>query len=204
MTTRDPAPEGHPPGTRPPLSERPHRLWLIGMMGCGKTAVGNDLSPLIGWPHVDNDQLLLTREGLDLVQLADDSADRLHQAEVHMVRALSEQEPPLIAGIPASLADHPAELEHLAATGILVYLRATAETLVARTHVTHRPFLDKDPLGWTTATLARRHPVFERYADLILDVDTPTPQQLAQAVADFVTHAASDPTRAPDTQETTS
>ena len=167
-------------------SARPQRLWLIGMMGCGKSAVGNLVSPLLGWPYVDNDEMLVLQEGLDLVDLALDSAERLHDAELAMVRALTGREPPLIAGIPASLADHPPELGHLATSGHLVYLRATPETLAARTAVTRRPFLDHDPLGWNARTLTRRAPTFERYADLIVDTDEPTPQQLARTLADFV------------------
>jgi shikimate kinase len=171
-------------------NDRPRRLWLIGMMGCGKSAVGNLLSPLIGWPYVDNDETLVAREGLDLVDLAHDSPERLHDAELAMVRSLAAREPPLIAGIPASLADHPAELGRLATSGLVVYLRATPETLVTRTAVTRRPFLDHDPLGWTARTLTRRAPDFERCADLIIDTDTPSAEQLARTLADFVAHAA--------------
>ena len=172
-----------------PISARPKRLWLIGMMGCGKSAVGKRLSPLIAWPYVDNDQMLLVREGLDLVDLAHDSPERLHDAELAMVHTLATREPPLIAGIPASLADHPTELEQLTTSGHLVYLRATPQTLTARTAATHRPFLERDPLTWTARTLTRRAPNFERYADLFLDTDLTTPQHLARTLAQYVTHA---------------
>ena len=39
------------------------RVLLVGMMGAGKTTVGNALSALIGWPYFDNDELLLRAVG---------------------------------------------------------------------------------------------------------------------------------------------
>jgi shikimate kinase len=179
------------PSHRPPA--RPRRLFLTGMMGCGKSAVGSHLAPLLGWPHLDNDQLLALREGLDLMGLAHEGADRLHDAEARLVRVLAERPPPFIAGIPASVADHDTEGALLAAAGLVVYLRARAETLVARTLGGGRPFLAEDPLGWTTATLGRRAGAFEHPADLILDVDNAAPVDLAVSIADFVRRSGGDP-----------
>jgi shikimate kinase len=148
------------------------------MMGCGKSAVGRQLAPLLGWPHLDNDELLALREGLDLMGLAEEGADRLHDAEARLARVLATRPPPFIAGIPASVADHDTEGRLLAAAGLVVYLRARPETLVARTLGGGRPFLAEDPLGWTTTTLARR-------ADLILDVDDCTPVDLAMRISEL-------------------
>jgi shikimate kinase len=177
----------------PPPANRAGRVFLIGMMGSGKSAVGSRLAPLLGWPHLDNDQLLALREGLDLMGLAREGADRLHDAEADLARLLASRPPPFVAGIPASVADHDAESALLAGAGLVVYLRARPETLVARTMGGGRPFLDEDPLGWTVATLARRAPSFERGADLILDVDDADPADLAATIAGFVRRSEGKP-----------
>jgi shikimate kinase len=165
---------------------RPRRVFLIGMMGCGKSAVGSSLSPLVAWPHIDNDALLKIREGFDLMGMAGRGADTLHDAEAGMARVLAERPPPFIAGIAASIADRPVESDRINRSGLVVYLRAEPATLVERTKGGGRPWLDQDPLGWITDTLARRAPRFEAMAHLILDVDETPPATLAARIVEHL------------------
>jgi shikimate kinase len=164
----------------------PRRLFLIGMMGCGKSSVGARLSDRLGWPHIDNDALLAIREGFDLMGMAGKGADQLHDAEANVALVLSERVPPFIAGIAASLADRPLESDRLSRSGIVVYLKATPATLVERTRGGGRPWLDDDPLGWITTTLTRRGPHFEAMAELIVDVDVASPDTVAALIVDHL------------------
>ena len=41
-------------------------LWLIGMMGSGKTEVGKVLADRKGWAFVDTDQVITTEAGQDI------------------------------------------------------------------------------------------------------------------------------------------
>jgi shikimate kinase len=168
------------------MSLPPARLFLIGMMGCGKSSVGAKLSSLTGWPHLDNDALLAMTEGLDLMGMAGRGADQLHDAEARIATLLAARPAPFIAGIAASLADRPVEAALLSRSGTVVYLRATPTTLVQRTQGGGRPWLDVDPLGWITATLARRGPHFEAMAELVVDVDTAPPDTLATLIVEHL------------------
>ena len=57
-------------------------LFLVGMMGAGKTTVGRELSAQTGWPYVDNDDILRRQTGRDPAEIrATEGEDVLHLAE---------------------------------------------------------------------------------------------------------------------------
>ena len=159
------------------------RIFLTGMMGCGKTSVGNALAELLEIPYLDNDALLAQREGHDLVELAEVSAEHLHDAEARLALDLAQREPPFIAGVAASVIERAKETAALREAGLIVYLRARASTLAERVRASHRPFVQGDPLEWMSKTLKTRGPIFEAAAHLIIDTDSTDPPELAKAIA---------------------
>ena len=46
------------PRVRLPIRMRPNRIVLVGMMGSGKSTVGRALADALGWPFLDNDDLV--------------------------------------------------------------------------------------------------------------------------------------------------
>ena len=168
----------------------PRRVWLIGSMGAGKSAVGSALSALMGWPLLDNDAELSRQTGHSLTELADLGPDPLHQFESNQLRLAAAQAPPLIAEVAASVGDRPADLAVLSRTGIVVYLRARPQTLAHRVGSGQgRPWLDKNPLGWLTDMPTRREPAYMSTADLIIDVDELKPDQVARRIHDHLAGA---------------
>lgn len=160
------------------------RVFLVGLMGSGKTAIGRRLARRLAWPYLDNDALLVEREGRDLMALSRQGEAVLHEAEARLAADLCEHQPPVVAGIPASLGDRPEILAQLAAAGLLVYLRTRPATLAARVaHGNERPFLAEDPRGALAGALEARGPAFEQAAGLVVDTDAATPDQLAEEIA---------------------
>ena len=173
---------------------RPERVFLTGMMGSGKSAVGEQLGALLHWPALDNDELLAEREGLDLLGLAAEGRERLHEAEAALARHLAARPGPFVAGIPASLADREEESGLLARSGLVVYLRTSPARLAERiARSGRRPWVGEDPETWLAASLARRGPAFVRHAHLVLDTDRASPAELAEQIAAAL--AAPDRTR---------
>jgi shikimate kinase len=161
----------------------PRRIWLVGSMGSGKTAVGLALAGRLGWRLLDNDRELEATEGRSLTDLAEDGPEALHHRESAQLRRAAAAATPFVAGVAASVGDRPADLELIADTGSVVYLRATVETLAVRVgHGEGRPWLDDDPVSWLAATLARREPGYLAVADVVVDVDSRTPDAVARAV----------------------
>lgn len=159
------------------------RIFLTGMMGCGKSTVGQRLSELVGVPYLDNDTLLAGREGVGLMGLAAQGSDRLHDAEAAAAASLARRPPPFVAGIAASVVERHDVVASLVAAGLVVYLRARPATLLTRVTSSARPWLEHDPLGFLTETLARRGPLFEAAAHLVVDTDSASPAELAATIA---------------------
>jgi shikimate kinase len=79
------------------------------------------------------------------------------------------------------------------ADAFTVYLRGTVETLAARVGEGQgRPWLEGDKVAAMQRLLAPRAALYEELADLVVDVDDATPEQIAQQIA----HAARESTTA--------
>jgi shikimate kinase len=167
----------------PPAETTARRVFLTGMMGCGKSAVGTRLAQLLGVSCLDNDALLALREGHDLVEVADEGPEHLHRVEAEIARDLCSHPAPFVAGIAASVVEDATSVAMLRASGTVIYLRARPETLLVRVRATPRPWLEDDPLGWIRTTLARREPLFVAAAHLVSDTDDATPDELAATLA---------------------
>lgn len=174
---------------------RHERIFLTGMMGCGKSSVGSRLASLLGFPYLDNDALLAAREGAELIEVAAEGREHLHRIESAIAERLATTPGPLIGGIAASVIEDPAARTQLRDAGFLVYLRARPETLLARVLATPRPWLDKDPAGWIAATLSRRAPLFSAAADLVVDTDGRAPGAVAEQIAAWWQGAPTRPAR---------
>jgi 5-deoxy-5-amino-3-dehydroquinate synthase len=156
-------------------------------MGSGKTTVGGLLADRLGRRFFDSD-LELHRGGLDAKALLLESGRAaLHAAESEVVtKALAESTPAVIAAA-ASIIDDDAARKLIRDAATTVYLRARTETIVAR--------IADDPvrpvLSNFAEELAELHdPRVERYealADVVVDVDGRSPEDLLETIVAALT-----------------
>jgi shikimate kinase len=159
------------------------RILLVGMMGAGKTSVGRALSARLGWPYLDNDELLARAVGKDTrrVQLEDGVAALRRDESLALTEALSVVPPVIVAVAGGSVTDA-ADRERLRTGGFVVWLRADIETLIARVRGTDRPWLGELPDSAMRELYAGREPLYAEVATLVIDVDATTPEQTAERI----------------------
>lgn len=158
------------------------RVWLIGLMGAGKSTVGRLVANRLDVPYVDNDAAIAAMAGTTTLALSHAERGLLHEWEARYVRELATRPGPAVAGIAASSADRPADLDLLTAAGTLVYLACDVPTLVARVSAdTARPWLNGDLTGTLRAMHERRDPVLRDVAHIVIDGTRP-PDQLADQI----------------------
>jgi shikimate kinase len=149
-------------------------IWLVGMMGAGKSAVGRALARRRGEPFADSDAEVEAAAGRSVAEIF------AHEGEA-VFRRLEREAIERLAGRPGVVAlgggaiGQPGMAERLHATGRVVYLRARAETLARRVGEAHdRPLLaglDADGrLARLRALLSERGPHYAG-ADLVVDTD---------------------------------
>lgn len=155
-----------------PHGPPPVTLVLVGMMGSGKTTVGRALAVRTGWPYLDNDELVRAVTGREPEAIdATDGDDALHQAESAALRhALSIPAPLIIGAAAGAVVDQPSVFL-LQQQSDVVYLRARAETLVARIGAGDGRRADATDLAWLRARATERDATYLALATLTIDTD---------------------------------
>jgi len=159
-------------------------LYLIGNMGSGKTTVGKLLAERWNLPLYDLDQKVEQKAGLRIAEIFHHHGEaRFRELESAVLREVVRQPCGVVAtggGIVLSEANRALMRQ----SGWMVYLKASAETLWQRLRQSrNRPLLQTDsPLDTLRAVMQAREPLYQE-ADWVVEVDTQTPAQVADAVA---------------------
>ncbi len=151
---------------------KPARVLLVGMMGAGKTSVGNALSERTGWTYRDNDEIVAGLVGMDTRALLDQrGVEALREAESQALATVLSDEPPLIAGIAGGVVESTANRALLAGDdSFVVYLHAPVEVLIERVGAGEdRPWLQPDPETALRRLMAGREPRYRDVAALVVD-----------------------------------
>ena len=159
-------------------------LWLIGMMGSGKSVVGPLVAYRLGIAFVDTDAVVVNQAGVAIDELWERDGEAAFRAEE--VAAVAE----VAAGSAAVVATgggvvvDPANVAVMAASGAVVWLRATVETLSRRVgYGNGRPLLaGAMPLEKLRSILVERAAAYEAAADLIIDTDDLSADETADLI----------------------
>jgi shikimate kinase len=159
------------------------RVFLIGMVGSGKTTVGKALAERTGWPYVDNDDLVRQLTGREPAEIdATDGEDVLHLAELRALDVALEMEPPVAVGVAGVVVDDDAAREALREGGHVVWLRARPDTLLERVGSGEGRRHDAVDPDWIRARIRERGPRYAAVASQIIDVDELQPAEIAELI----------------------
>lgn len=161
---------------------------LCGMMGCGKSTVGACLAEKMNSAHVDTDGMIVERHGR-ITDIFEQYGEEYFRAlETETVKELVQRDR-LVISTGGGLVLKQENVELLKKNGKIVFLRAGVETLLARLQAdTERPLLQNaDSLRERLENLLKdRAPIYEQAADLTLDVDKKTPEELAKEIMERI------------------
>ncbi len=154
---------------------------LVGPMAVGKSVIGHQLSQQLGVPFVDTDAIIVEHHGTIADIFAGRGEHAFREIEARTVaRAIEAAD---ISGAVVSLgggAVLDSGTQQLLGDCTVVYLECDAGTVAERiARNTGRPLLAGDAMArWETLFAARR-PVYERLADVVIDVRTGTVAEIA-------------------------
>jgi shikimate kinase len=183
---------------------------VTGLMGAGKTTVASRLATRWGRPLRDSDADLQATSGRTASDLATEhGAGHLHDLEArHLLDAVAAEPAPVVAAA-ASTVERPDCRAALAGPPLVVWLDAPPEDLVARQHLgDHRPRYGADLLEMLQGMDARRRPLFEQVADVVVRLHPPQGEQTPdertasiEALVDEVEHRVVQTARARDGED---
>ena len=159
------------------------RIVLCGMMGCGKSTVGGALAKALGWKAVDTDQIIQEKYGEISDIFKEKGEEYFRGLETETVRALTGQEC-VVVSVGGGLVLRPENVDLLKKGGVLVYLQAEKETLLARLQGdTSRPLLvGEDLSARLDRLLAARAATYESVCDFAVSVDAKSPNEIADEI----------------------
>jgi shikimate kinase len=161
-------------------------IFLVGLMGAGKTTVGRLLARRLKLRFFDTDIEIECRCGVKIpviFEIEGEAGFRLREQQA--IAELSAMEGIVLAtGGGAVLASD--SRRHLASRGTVVYLNARPEDLYQRVrHDRNRPLLaTADPLMRLRQLHAERDALYRGVADLIVDTGAQSVQLLARELLD--------------------
>lgn len=165
-----------------------HSVFIVGMMGSGKSTVGRRLAKLMGLDFVDADGAIEERAGADISWIFDvEGEDGFRQREEQVLDALS-QRPGIVLATGGGAVLREANRRRLRERGVVVYLRGSVDIIVARTrHDRRRPLLQGVDARQRLADLLRqRTPLYEEVAHVVVDTDEGSAQRVAERVLEAV------------------
>ena len=153
------------------------RLYVVGMMGAGKSVVGEALAELLGWGHLDTDAVIERDTAMTVSEVFSVEGESLfRRRESAVIADAAAEDRPLVVSTGGGAVLDVGNRTVLTTTGAVVWLRARVETLAERVGDTEtRPLLVDAPDGDVLSVLARidaeRGPLYALVADIVVDVD---------------------------------
>ncbi|MDD5390610.1 MAG: shikimate kinase [Gallionellaceae bacterium] len=146
-------------------------IFLVGLMGSGKTTIAKLLAKHRGLAFVDSDHEIVSRCGVSIPTIFEiEGEEGFRKREACVIDELSQRQRVVLAtGGGAVL--RPENRANLKGRGAVVYLRCQPRELYLRTrHDKNRPLLQTDdPLKKLQELYAARHALYMEAADIVLD-----------------------------------
>ena len=158
-------------------------IFLVGFMGAGKTAVGKVLAGKTGYEYRDADKLAETEAGMTVTEIfAARGEEGFRELESGILAALAEGERQVIS-TGGGAVTRPANMDAMRKGGVIVYLKASPETIYERVkHSKTRPLLQvENPFERIKELLSARARLYE-LADVSVTTDGRAPVDIADEI----------------------
>ena len=171
-------------------------LYLVGMMGSGKTSTGRPLAERLGYGFVDADAVIEQAAGCSIPDIFDrDGEAGFRSLESQVLSAISQRHS-LVVATGGGVVTQP-ENWGMLHSGIVIWLDVVPDQLLQRLNAdsTVRPLLQTaDPEAALNSLFNERRPLYAE-ADLTVVINDETPEAVADGILQLVPSLLKDPTQ---------
>jgi shikimate kinase len=150
---------------------RTNNIFLVGLMGSGKSTIGRHLAKSLGLAFLDSDHEIERRTGADIPLIFDVEGEAgFRQREKKIVDELSQRDGIVLATGGGAVLDSE-NRAHLRERGMVIYLYATVDQLLVRTAKDrNRPLLQTaDPRARLQELFLARDGLYRETAEWMVD-----------------------------------
>lgn len=166
------------------------KVLLVGFMAAGKSTVGRVLAKRLDWEFVDFDTEIEQRTGTSIPEIFEHEGAEAFRELERRVTADYVGEEWIVLAPGGGWITQPDLLERFGEETLVVWLRITPEEVVrrARRTISHRPLLASapDPLERARTLIREREPLY-RMADIAIDVDGHTVDEIVDRIVEMMT-----------------
>jgi len=159
-------------------------IFLVGMMGAGKTTAGRLLARRLGRRFIDTDHEIEARCGVGIPLIFEIEGEAgFREREARAIEEFTAGED-LVLATGGGAVLRAENRRRLAARGLVIYLHAPPEALYRRVrNDRNRPLLaTQDPLGRLQALYAERDPLYREIADVIIETGAQSARTLSRTL----------------------
>ena len=163
-------------------------IYLVGFMGCGKSAVAQELGGQTGLNVIDTDAEIVMREGMEISKIfADRGESAFRVIETNVLKEVSKKGGNIIScGGGIILRDE--NITVMKRHGIVILLTAEPETIYGRIcNDDKRPLLHDDmSVKHISDMLGERRSLYEKAADIIIKTDSMTVNEIVLKIGELI------------------
>ena len=161
-----------------------NNVYLVGMMGSGKSVTAKKLAVLLGSRCVDLDQWIEERHHRTIKEIFENEGEVFFRdAETAVLKEACGAGPRVVATGGGAIL-RPENVERMRATGKIVFLETSPDMLWERVrNKKDRPLLrGQDPKANLNAILQVRQPLYEKACDFQVNTDGQTAEAVAKKI----------------------
>jgi shikimate kinase len=146
-------------------------IYLVGLMGAGKTTVGRQLAKRMNRRFFDSDHEIESRTGVRVPVIFEIEGEAGFRKRESLMLAELSQEPNLVVATGGGVVLAEENRRCLRDTGVVVYLSTPPAVLFERTRFDrNRPLLQvEDPLARLTELFEQRDPLYREVAHIVVE-----------------------------------
>lgn len=161
---------------------------LIGFMGCGKTTVGKLLAKKLGFTFIDSDTFIENKLNMKISQIFEKYGEKyFREYEHNIIIEIGKLNNHVVATGGGVIKDKK-NIAELKKKGIVLYLNMPPERIYTNIKDDNsRPLLQvDDKLSAIIELLNQRKPLYEMYADVIIDIKDDTVDNIVANIIEIV------------------
>jgi shikimate kinase len=161
-------------------------IYLVGLMGSGKTTIGRQIAKRLGRDCVDSDHEIVARTGVTIptiFEIEGEAGFRRRETQI-LAEIIQRDRPPIVLATGGGIVLAEENRRLLRANGWVVYLDVAPRILWARTqHDRNRPLLHvENPLPRLEDLYAARDPLYRESAHFVIQGGEIPAYMLTQAL----------------------